>query len=239
MVNDPDAAGLAGMPSPGAGGGRAGPREAADVVTDSSNVSDSEAASGGRSRTSPSLLAGLKVQHPEAWRRLARLYGPLVYSWCRRRGLQASDAEDVVQEVFLTVARRIGDFRHDQPGATFRGWLWTITRFKLGDWIRRQDSRDPVAGGTDAHRRLQELPDPNGDASVEVAPTGATAGLYRRALDLIHTEFGERTWQAFWRVAVEGQTPADVAADLGLTRNAVYLARSRILRRLREVLGDD
>jgi RNA polymerase sigma-70 factor, ECF subfamily len=216
-----------------------GSAEAAEIVTDSHNESGSQAATGCRSRTSLSLLDGLKVHHPDAWRRLTQLYGPLVYGWCRRRGLQASDAEDVVQEVFLTVARRIGDFRHDQPGATFRGWLWTITRFKLGDWIRRQDTRDPAAGGTDAHLRLQEIPDADSGSSVEVAPGGSTAGLYRRALDLIHAEFGDRTWQAFWRVAVEGQTPADVAADLGLTRNAVYLARSRILRRLREVLGDE
>ena len=81
--------------------------------------------SGQLGSTASSLLEGLKSGSGVAWQRLARLYGPLVYGWCRRKGLRAQDAEDVVQDVFLTVARRVEGFRHDEPDATLRGWLWS------------------------------------------------------------------------------------------------------------------
>jgi RNA polymerase sigma-70 factor (ECF subfamily) len=160
----------------------------------------------------------------------------LVYQWCRWRGLQPSDAEDVTQDVFLTVAAKVGTFRRERPGDTFRGWLWAITRNKLGHWIRRQRGRDQAAGGTDAQSRLAAAALPESPADSAVA--GATAGLYRRALELIRAEFEERSWEAFRRLVLEGQRPADVAADLGMTRGAVYVTKSRILRRLREVLGE-
>jgi RNA polymerase sigma-70 factor (ECF subfamily) len=188
-------------------------------------------ASTGPGSTSSGLVEGVRRRDPEAWRRLAHLYGPLVYRWCRRAGLAERDAEDVLQKVFLTVALRIGDFHHGGPGDTFRGWLWTITRNKVGDWFRRS-GHERAAGGAAGQALLAELPAPPG---AEPPEEGA---LYHRALALIRTEFTEPTWQAFWRVVVEGQNPADVAADLGLTRNAVYIARSRVLRRLREELGD-
>ena len=184
------------------------------------------------SSTSSSLLEAARRLDPAAWRRLARLYGPLVYGWCRRRGLRPPDAEDVVQEVFLTVAARVADFRREPEGGSFRGWLWTITRHKLGDWIRRQKSREQAA---DADPSAWE--DPGGPAGGDEG--GEAGSLYRRALDLIRAEFEEPSWQAFWRVAVEGEDPAAVAGDLGMTRNAIYIAKSRILRRLRECLGDD
>src|SRR5262245_3291791 len=189
--------------------------------------------------TSTGLVRGVRDRDREAWRRLARLYGPLVYQWCRGRGLRPPDAEDVTQEVFLTVATKATSFRRERPGDTFRGWLWAITRHKLGHWIRRQRAREQGAGGTDAQRRLlaAELPDEGSESDVG-GGAGAAAGLYRRALQLIRTEFEERSWEAFRRLVLEGQCPADVAADLGMTRGAVYVTKSRILRRLREVLGD-
>ncbi len=187
----------------------------------------------GSGSTSSSLLEGLKRKEPEAWQRLAQLYGPLVYSWCRRKRLQAGDAEDVVQEVFLTVAGRIAGFRHDQAGATFRGWLWTITRNKLGDWIRRQKKQERTAGPD----LLQEENIPPDDAQ-DGPGAGELGALCRQAMDQIRGEFEDRTWQAFWQMVVEGQDPGTVAAGLNMTCNAVYIAKSRILRRLREVLGD-
>jgi RNA polymerase sigma-70 factor (ECF subfamily) len=208
-------------------------------VKDPGNVTSREANSAGPGATSTGLVDGVKGRDPEAWRRLAHLYGPLVYQWCRWRGLQTSDAEDVTQDVFLTVAARVGSFRRDRPGDTFRGWLWAITRHKLGHWIRRQRAQEQPAGGTDAQQRLQAEPLPEeGSGSADAGDAGAVAGLYRRALELIRTEFEDRSWEAFRRLVIEGQRPADVAADLGMTRGAVYVTKSRILRRLREVLGD-
>jgi RNA polymerase sigma-70 factor, ECF subfamily len=160
------------------------------------------------------------------------LYTPLVYRWCRRRGLQQADAEDVVQEVFRTVLTRIHDFRRCRPGDSFRGWLWTIAYHKLGDHFRASAGR--AAGGPE-HLEPAAVAPPDSDSG---GTDGAAAGLCRRACELVRGEFEERTWQAFWGVAVEDRRPADVAAALGLSVNAVYLAKSRVLRRLREELGE-
>jgi RNA polymerase sigma-70 factor (ECF subfamily) len=184
------------------------------------------------------LLAGIRQRNAESWRRLSQLYAPLVYGWCRRVGLQASDAEDVLQEVFLTVAARVEDFRHDRHGDTFRGWLWGITRNKIGDLLRRRARQAQPVGGTDALQRLLQTPD--GNLEDEPAPEmPSSGGLCHRALNAIRAEFEDRTWQAFWRVVIERQAPADVASALGLSRNAVYIARSRVLHRLRLALGEE
>jgi len=207
-------------------------------VNDPNKITGSEAKPAEPGTTSLSLVEEVRARDPEAWRRLAYLYGPLVYSWCRHQGLPGQDAEDVVQEVFLTVFARVSDFRREREGDTFRGWLWTIARHKIGDWIRRHGRQPQAVGGTDAQQQLLEMPAAGSESEGDVASAGIGA-LFRRGLELIRPEFEERTWQAFWRVAMEGQDPGDVAVALGLSRNAVYVAKSRVLRRLREVLGED
>jgi RNA polymerase sigma-70 factor (ECF subfamily) len=182
--------------------------------------------------TSTSLLARVRVQDQAAWERLVTLYSPLVFRWCQRAGLQPVDAADVGQEVFAAVARNIQNFRHDRPGDTFRGWLFTITRNKLRDRLPLPPG-GAGAGGSDAQRQLAQVPAEESGESEEDADDERKL-LYRRAVDLISGEFEPRTWQAFWRVAVDGQRPEDVAGDLRMTVNAVYLAKSRVLRRLRE-----
>ncbi len=184
--------------------------------------------------TSLSLLARVQAQDQAAWERLVSLYSPLVYGWCVRAGLQPADAADIGQEVFLAVARSIRSFRHDQAGATFRGWLYRITCNKVRDRDRAAPPGGIGIGGSDARRTLEQVPVAGPGSSDAPVDGGETAALYRRAMALIRTEFEPRTWQAFWRVTVAGERPADVAADLGLTLNAVYLARSRVLRRLRD-----
>jgi len=169
---------------------------------------------------------------------MARIYGPLVYRWSRRLGLQAEDSADVVQEVFRTVAVRVAGFRRERDGDTFRGWLWTITRNKLGDFIRKRRRSDEAEGGSEAQRRLSQVPVREALDPDSLPESPETSGLCRRVLEFIRTEFQESTWQAFWKVVVEDQEPADVAAEQGMSVNAVYLAKSRVLRRLREELGD-
>src|SRR5262249_45205427 len=151
-----------------------------------------------------------------------------------RGGLQAADAADVGQEVFRAVARKVGEFRHDRRGDTFRGWLRAITRNKILDRYRRPVPGCPAAGGSEAQRLLQELPTRVWEDAGPVAEAEETRLLFRQAVELIRGEFEEGTWRAFWQAAVEERSPADVAADLGVSVNAVYLAKSRVLRRLRE-----
>ena len=205
-------------------------------MTGSHNVSGSPV-SDFRASMSTGLLSGLRAHEAEAWHRLVGLYGPVIYGWCKRQGLQPSDAEDVVQEVFRTVLARIGDFRRERPADTFRGWLWTITRNKLGDYIRRCATQPLPVGGSEARERLEQVPVPLAAESVGDG-LHALGGVCHRALELIRDEYEVPTWQAFWQVVGEGRKPAEVAVDLGLSLNAVYLAKSRVLRRLREVLGD-
>jgi RNA polymerase sigma-70 factor (ECF subfamily) len=144
---------------------------------------------------------------------------------------------DIFQEVFRSVATHIRTFRKDRPGDTFRGWLLTITQNKIRDHLRHQAARPQAAGGSDALKQLQQIPEML-DSLDDTKEADAQGELLHRALDLIRSQFVEQTWQAFWRVVVDGQTPSDVAMELGITVNAVYKAKSRVLMRLRAELGE-
>jgi RNA polymerase sigma-70 factor (ECF subfamily) len=188
--------------------------------------------------TSLTLLERIRAGDSSGWRRVVALYSPLVYHWCRRWGVEGADADDVLQEVFQAAAQGIAGFRREREGDTFRGWLRAITRFKALS-SRRGRARHPgPAGGSDALHLLQELPAPDPAAPEDAEEEGQFSALFHRALDLLRGEFEPRTWQAFWRTAVDDQPSADVAAELGMTANSVRMAKSRVLRRLREELGD-
>jgi RNA polymerase sigma-70 factor, ECF subfamily len=185
------------------------------------------------SATPSSLLERLRSPNDEpAWGRLLELYGPTVEGWCRRAGLPAEDADDIRQEVFRAVARGIAAFRRDRPDGSFRGWLYAITRRRLLDHWRRAGRQPRAAGGTDAQDRLLELPAEEPPGSQDAA--AAARSVYLRCVELVRAEFEGRTWEAFWRATVDGRPPAEVAAELGMTPGAVYIAKSRVLKRLRE-----
>lgn len=184
--------------------------------------------------TSATLIARVREREPEAWSRLTQLYTPLVYGWCRKRGLKENDAADVVQEVFRAVLVHSDRFHRDQPGDSFRGWLWTITRNKLHDHFRRNAAQPPAAGGTSARQQLENVPESLGLEEEEGSSSRLEPGLAQRALAILQSEFEEPTWKAFWRLAVEGHAAADIAADLGMTKGAVRQAKYRVLRRLRQ-----
>ena len=190
--------------------------------------------------TSQSLLAEAKRADPEAWKRLATLYAPLVASWCRRWGVAGHDVGDVLQEdVFLAVASHLESFRKERPSDTFRGWLLTIARNKTLDHFRRRGQEPAATGGTDASIRLQQVVDPHSPGETTDAGDEAVFNaVLRHALESIRAEFQERTWRAFWGVVVEGRAAADVAADLGMQPGTVRVAKSRVLLRLRRELGD-
>lgn len=196
---------------------------------------ESGSASQTSSSTSTSLLRRVKARDADAWQRLVNLYGPLVYRWAREAQLQDSDATDVMQEVFQAVSGAIEKFRHDRPNDSFRGWLWTITKNKVRDHCRERAKQAEARGGTTAQLQIEHIPDLPAE---EPSDTGASAAtnLPRSSLDLIRGEFRDRTWQAFYRVVVAGDKPTDVAEDLGMSVAAVYMARSRVFRRVRDEL---
>jgi len=192
----------------------------------------------GPGSVSSGLLDRVRARQPEAWRRLVRLYGPVVYGWCRQSGIQASDAADVVQEVFQSVSTAINGFRRNRPGDSFRGWLWTITRNKLRDHFRHRQGLPAAQGGTEAQQRLAQIPDNPPDSSSVDDKIDGSQSLTNRGLELVRAEFEDRTWQAFWRATVDAQPAAAVADELGMTVAAVYKAKSRVMRRIRQELGD-
>ena len=192
--------------------------------------------------TSRSLLDRVRADDPGAWDRLVALYAPLVLHWCRRWSLREEDSADVFQEVFRAVARHVRTFRKERPGDTFRGWLRAITRNKVRDHFRARLQEPRGVGGSEAQARLAELPAPEApeesSAEEKAGDERAESALLRRALEMIRPEFEERTWQAFWRTAVDGRAAREVGAELGMSPGAVRVAKCRVLRRLREELGD-
>jgi len=200
----------------------------------SSKSSSSQRAKNDSGSISSTLLERMRAMRPEAWGRFVEVYTPVVYGWCRGSGLNEHDASDVVQEVFTSVARGVSSFRHRKPADSFRAWLATITRNRIRDFFRRQHRLPAAVGGTDAQQHLANLPEPSEAGSSQQLD----AAISRRILELVRAEFEERTWDAFWRTVVEGQSPNDVAADLSVSVFVVYQAKSRVLRRLRERLGE-
>jgi RNA polymerase sigma-70 factor (ECF subfamily) len=164
-----------------------------------------------------------------AWERFVQLYTPLLYQWARRLGLQGQDAADLLQDVFTVLVRKLPDFHYD-PDKRFRGWLWTVTVNKARERRRRQ----PAPALQAAADVLDELPardDPDAVDEVEYREY-----LVRRALDLMRAEFQPATWKAFWECVTAERPAAEVAAELGLSIDSVYAAKSRVLRRLRREL---
>ena len=188
--------------------------------------------------TSRSLLAAVEARDPVAWERLADLYAPLIEHWCRRQGLPEQEIPDVSQDVLHAVAGNIERFRRDRPGDTFRGWLRVITRNKVMDVFRRGKHQQRAAGGTTAMRLLADVPSPAAAEEVDAEETRLYQQLVVRALEKVRPQVHEQTWQAFWGVAVAGRPAGDVAEELSMKPGTVRVAKSRVLQRLRQELGE-
>jgi RNA polymerase sigma-70 factor (ECF subfamily) len=179
--------------------------------------------------TSQSLLERLRQPtDTEAWNRFVELYTPLLFYWARRVGLSPEDAADLVQEVFTVLLRKLPEFRYDRAGS-FRSWLRTVT---LNKW-RERKRRACIQSGVSVPENDAEQADPHDDDFWEQQYRKELAA---RALEMMKAHFEESTWQACLQTVVHGRPAAEVGQELGLTTNAVYLARSRVLKRLREEL---
>ena len=184
---------------------------------------------------SSSLLERVQQMQPEAWGRLVEVYTPIVYRWCRQMQLSPTDAGDIVQEVFISVARGIGTFERQREDGSFRAWLATICRNRIRDHWRRQGKQPRAAGGTDAMQMMQNLEE---SLDHSVSEGEVNRALPRSVLSLVEAEFEPRTWQAFWQTTIDGKSPQDVAIDLKMNVASVYQAKSRVLRRLRRRLEE-
>jgi RNA polymerase sigma factor (sigma-70 family) len=190
--------------------------------------------------TRPSLLA--RIRDPRdgaAWGEFVDVYGPLVYDYGRRRGLQDADAADLTQDVLRAVAATADQFAYDPERGAFRSWLFTVTRRKLVDSVRRRRPGDRGTGDTDVHKHVEAEQARYPEAMDEAQDSAEwDRALCQRLLDWaagnIRTEFRPTTWRAFWLCAVEGCAPREASAALGMSIGAVYAAKCRVLARLRE-----
>jgi len=164
---------------------------------------------------------------PADWVRFVRLYTPLLFAWSRRLGLQESDAADLVQDVFLQLVRVLPGFQYDQH-RSFRRWLHTMLLNKWRDRPRRPNAV-PLDGQQIA-ADFQAVPD-------DVAERDYRQYLTGRALQLLQHEYATPTWKAFWEYVVQDRPGSEVAREMGMTVNSLYLIKSRILGRLRQELG--
>ena len=200
------------------------------------NCSLPEARSSPANLTSASLLDKVKEGDATGWQRLTGLYRPLVLWWCRHRVARREDAEDVVQEVLATVMMRVDAFDRKRPGS-FRAWLKTITQFKLMEYWKERQQQPVAVGGSDAREALEMFPEPPVDPNTASDDASERRILLHSALELVRPEFEAKTWQAAMRT-VEGERAATVATELGMSRDAVYIAKSRVLARLRKEVAE-
>jgi RNA polymerase sigma-70 factor (ECF subfamily) len=185
--------------------------------------------------TRPSLLVRLRdARDRDAWRQFVQLYGPVVYAYGRRHGLQDADAADLTQEVLRAVSTAVGRLDYDPRRGGFGGWLFTVAHHKLHDLLARQRRPGQGSGDPGVQQWLEERPARDEDAALW--DQEYERRLFRWAAEQVQPCVNGTTWQAFWQTAVEGRSGKDVAEALGMTAAAVYLAKSRVMARLRELI---
>jgi RNA polymerase sigma-70 factor (ECF subfamily) len=169
-----------------------------------------------------------------AWSEFVMLYEPLIYRLARRKGLQDADARDLGQEVFRAVARSVE--RWDPALGGFRPWLSRIARNLLINFLTRR--REPRGSGATSVQDLLEAVPAADPAATALFEAEYRTHLFGRAADDVRVEVALNTWHAFWQTAVEGRPPAEVAAALRMSVGAVYVARSRVLARVKRRLEE-
>jgi RNA polymerase sigma-70 factor (ECF subfamily) len=183
--------------------------------------------------TQATLLVRVRDRNDhDAWTRFVDVYTPVVYGYARRQGLQDADAADVTQDVMRSVAGALPEFRYDRKRGTFRGWLFTVTRNKIRNFLAASGRRERGSGDSDVRQMLGTVPDrtPNSNSDWDEE---YDRRLFAWAADRVQNEFAANTWQAFWENGVQGRAAADVARQLGLSVGAVYVAKCRVVARLR------
>jgi RNA polymerase sigma factor (sigma-70 family) len=196
---------------------------------------------------SPATRASLLVRlrdggDPEAWQEFVHLYAPVIYGFARKRGLQDADAADLMQEVLRSVSSAAHRLDYDPARGSFRGWLFTVTRNKVFNFLESRRRRVLGTGDSRMQQRLEQHADDNGDLSADwEADYQRTVAA--QAMERVKGEFQAATWDAFLQTAVQGRAPSQVAARVGLSVGAVYVAKSRVIARLRQEIerlqGDD
>lgn len=186
--------------------------------------------------TRPSLLIRVRdLSDGSAWAEFVEIYAPLIHRYARRRGLQDADAADIVQDVLREFARCVPRFSYDPQAGRFRGWLHTLTRRAVGRQVRQPAGRPvPVGGGAEPGSPLAGVDAGGVEAFTEAEYREA---VFAWAARQVEGEVKPSTWQAFWLTAVENRSPQEAAERLDISTGSVYVAKNRIIRRLRDLIG--
>jgi RNA polymerase sigma-70 factor (ECF subfamily) len=182
--------------------------------------------------TRHSLLLRAQIGETDAWKDLTDLYRPLIIGWLNRQGVRAADLEDLCQEVLLSVVKYLPDFQHSGQRGAFRAWLRTIICSRTTDYWRTLDAGAQASGGSSANIALQLIADPASELNRQWDEEHDRYVL-QCLLDLVEQEFEPITLQAFRRLALDGVSGAEAAQELGLSVSAAYVAKSRVLARIR------
>ena len=190
------------------------------------------------SSTQSSLLRRAAMHDGRAWEEMVELYGPLISTWCRRSGADWHMTADCIQEVFIVLSNRLDTFRPTGLSGAFRAWLWSISRNKLIDLFRASNRQPLASGGSTAHLAMLSVAAEQEWMRDEPTEPLDVSSLTRRAIEQVRSEFTEQSWKVFQRTVVDGIATNIVANEMGLSTSAIRQAKSRILRRLRQQLGD-
>ncbi|HZL88364.1 MAG TPA: sigma-70 family RNA polymerase sigma factor [Pirellulaceae bacterium] len=181
--------------------------------------------------TQPSLL--VRIRDPRdaaAWNQFLEIYAPLVHGFLCKQGLQDADAADVTQEVLRTVSQSIGRWDYDPQRGKFRGWLLSVVHSRLGDFRRRQQRHQAAIHAAVEVAGLHSA-DNNSSAEWD---RDYERQLFHAAASQVRGDFSEASWRAFWLAAVEGNPAQEIAKSLGISAAAVYLAKARVMARIRD-----
>jgi RNA polymerase sigma-70 factor (ECF subfamily) len=187
---------------------------------------------------SPATRASLLVRLRDggdvgAWQEFVRLYAPIIYGFARKRGLQDADAADLMQDVLRSLSSAVHRLEYDPIRGTFRGWLFTVTRNKVFNFLESRSRRVQGSGDSRVQQRLEQHAGADGDLSADWEADYQRT-MAAQAMERVKGEFQAATWEAFLLTAVEGRTPAQVSVRVGLSVGAIYVAKSRVIARLRQ-----
>ncbi len=180
------------------------------------------------------LLRIRDAEDRQAWSQFIDIYRPMIYNYCRNRGLQDADASDVVQDVLQAISSNMQRFEYDRSRGTFRAWLFTVVRSKLCNAFAKQKRQVRGSGQTSVQQLLAAQPSEDETLQWD---RDHEQRLFEWAAEQVQPQCEPTTWQAFWQTAVENKPAQEVADDLGLRPGAVYIAKCRVLKRLKQTLA--
>lgn len=183
--------------------------------------------------TSASLLLRIKEGESAAWERLVDVYTPLIHQWLTRQSVRNDDALDLSQDVLTVVVRRFAEFQHNQRVGAFRAWLRTITVNRVREFWRSKKFAAVAPGGSDFGTYLDQLEDPDHPLS-QAWDREHDIFVTRKLLEMLEPQFEATTWQAFRRFVLDDRPASEVGVELGISSNAVFIAKSRVMARLRQ-----